>query len=78
MAYNRRNKLIMMQKVISIYQRHKNDGVSTIYVYRNYIYPVYPISLNTLYNYLSTPVQREIKKYDISASLNGRQMQLAL
>ncbi len=72
MAYNRRNKLIMMQKVISIYQRHKHDGISTIYVYRTYIYPVYPISLNTLYNYLSTPVTRELKKHDLPTSPNDR------
>jgi hypothetical protein len=64
MAYKRTNKLLMMQKVIEIYLREKKPGISTAYVYRTYIYPVYPISISTLYNYLSTPVTKELKEIE--------------
>jgi hypothetical protein len=62
MAYNRRNKLLMMQRVIDVYLEHKKPGVSTAYVWREHIYPVYRISITTLYNYLNTPVGRELKR----------------
>lgn len=62
MAYNRKNKLMMMQKVIALYLEHKKPGISTAYVWREYIYPVYPITITTLYNYLKTPVTRELKR----------------
>lgn len=62
MAYNRRNKLLQMHLVIAIYQQHKRDGVSTEHIYREYIYPRYPISRTTLYNYLATPVEKLLKE----------------
>lgn len=64
MAYRKRNKLLMMQKVIEIYKREKKPGISTAWVYRTHIYPVYPISISTLYNYLATPVSRELKELE--------------
>jgi hypothetical protein len=68
MAYKRTNKLLMMQKVIEIYLREKKPGISTAYVYRTYIYPVYPISIATLYNYLSTPVTKELKEIEANSN----------
>lgn len=64
MAYTRKNKLLTMQKVLELYLKYKQDGTSTAYVYRTYIYPVYPISIATLYNYLATPVTKELKELD--------------
>ncbi|MEI6898276.1 MAG: hypothetical protein WCL00_00230 [Bacteroidota bacterium] len=62
MAYNRRNKLLQMRMVITIYLREKKDGVSTAHVYRTHIYPIYPISRSTLYTYLSTPIDKLLKE----------------
>jgi len=64
MAYTRRNKLLQMRKVIEIYKEHKKDGVSTEHVYREHIFPIYPMSRTTLYNYLSTPVEKLLKEED--------------
>ena len=60
MAYNRRNKLKIMQEVIEVYCREMRPGVSSIYVYNAYIKPRFHISLTTLYAYLATPVKRQI------------------
>lgn len=68
MAYNSKNKLLTMQKVLEIYTREKQPGISTAYVYRTYIYPVYPISIKTLYNYLSTPVTKRLKEIEAKKS----------
>ncbi len=70
MAYNKRNKLLTMQKVIEIYLREKKPGISTAYVYRTYIFPVYPISIVTLYAYLNTPVVKQIKEMDAERAAN--------
>lgn len=61
MAYNRKNKLLQMKQVLEVYNREKKEGVSTVHVYRTYIYPQFHISINTLYNILSTPVQKLLK-----------------
>lgn len=63
-----------MRLVIEIYQREKKEGVSTAHVFRTYIFPQYPMSRSTLYNYLSTPVEKllreeEAKKNQASAQL---------
>jgi len=80
MAYNRRNKLLQMQSVIATYQKYKQPGVSTTYVYYTYIRPLFHISIATLYNYLSTPVNRELKEidYNISPSIPASGVQLSL
>ena len=51
-----------MQKVINTYLEYKGDGVTTAWVYRNHIYPIYHISISTLYFYLRTPVKKLIKE----------------
>ena len=64
MAYNRKNKLLQVQKVIEIYQREKRDGVTTRHIYRNCIFPIYPISVSTFYNYLTIPVTKLLKEIE--------------
>jgi len=61
MAYNRINKLRQMQEVVEVYCREKKDGISTAYVYREFIHKQFHISIKTLYNYLGTPISRELK-----------------
>ena len=57
-----------MQDVIECYTRHKQPGVSTAYVYRNYIFPQFRISIATLYIYLSTPVNKQLKELEASSN----------
>jgi len=76
MAYNRRNKLLQMRKVIEIYQREKKDGISTAHVYRQHIFPNYPMSRATLYNYLSTPVERLLREEEAKKNQMSNQLSL--
>lgn len=75
MAYNRKNKLLQMKHVLEVYNREKKDGVSTIYVYRTYIFPQFHISINTLYNILATPVQKLLKDDDQQALSKDKYIQ---
>ncbi len=59
-----------MQRVIEVYQKHKLPGVSTAYVYRTFIFPEFHISLATLYIYLGTPVNKELKNIESSRPRN--------
>ncbi len=61
MAYNRLNHLRKMQDIVAVYLREKKPGVSTAYVYREFIYPKFHISRATLYTYLATPIAKQIK-----------------
>ncbi|KAF0199018.1 MAG: hypothetical protein FD170_3946 [Bacteroidetes bacterium] len=58
--YNK-NTLLRMQIVVDIYLKHKDESNTTVGVFRKYIEPYYPMSIGTLYNYLSTPIDRELK-----------------
>jgi hypothetical protein len=60
-GYNRKNKLKYMQEVVDLYCREKKPGISTFYVYVTFIRPRYHISLRTLYNYMTVPINRELK-----------------
>ncbi|NJN27166.1 MAG: hypothetical protein HC819_14900 [Cyclobacteriaceae bacterium] len=63
--YSNAHKLRMIRKVCDIYRQHQGKGLTTRHIYRRYIYPVYPISMGTLYNYLNTPVgakERELEE----------------
>jgi len=62
MAYNRLNHLRKMRDIVEVYCREKKPGISTAYVYREFIYPQFHISLATLYVYLSTPIAKQIKE----------------
>jgi len=51
-----------MRDIVEVYCQEKKPGVSTAYVYREYIYPRFHISRATLYTYLSTPIAKQIKE----------------
>jgi hypothetical protein len=59
-----------MQIVLEIYQREKKPGISTAFVFRTFIKPLYPMSIGTLYNYLSTPVTKMLKEMDAKKEVN--------
>ena len=56
-----------MKIVVDIYKKHKDDSNTTVGVFRKYIEPYYPMSIATLYNYLSTPIDRELKAIESKA-----------
>lgn len=62
MAYNRENKLRQIIDVQNTFKKHKMEGVTTAYVFRTYIKPKFHISLQTLYIYLATRAEHELKK----------------
>jgi hypothetical protein len=65
MAYSNQNRLKRIKDIQDIYLLHKKEGVTTRYVYKAHIYPVYKISMATFYNYLSTNAKKELKQYDL-------------
>lgn len=66
MSYSKENRLQRIIDIQRITREHTDKGVSQIYVYKNYIWPAYRISIATFYNYLSTPAARELKKIEQS------------
>jgi hypothetical protein len=65
MSYNNKNRLRRIKDIQELYLIHKKEGVSTRHVYKTYIYPVYKISMATLYNYLAVNARKELKQYDL-------------
>lgn len=59
-----RNKLLHMQLVIDLYLAHKTPDRSNRWVLKNIINPVYPMTENTLYVYLRTPVRKLLKEIE--------------
>lgn len=56
------NTLLRYQNILELYEQHKNEDVPLTVVWRKYIYPRYPISRQTLYNILGTPVKKQLKE----------------
>lgn len=57
-----RNKLLRYKNIVNLYLEHKTDDIATTVILRKYIYPIYPISRTTLYEILSTPIEKELKE----------------
>ena len=60
----RRNFLKRVQRVNDIYTREHNKGKSSGYIYKTYIEPEFNIARSTFYEYLTIPVNKELKKLD--------------
>ena len=59
-----KNTLLRIKKVCEITQQHYESGrQDRCYkaVWRNYVYPVYPMHYRTFLNYINTPLQEEKK-----------------
>jgi hypothetical protein len=65
MAYNNKNYFLRVQQVQEVYVQYKNDSNTTRYVYKNYIWPRWNISMSTLYNYLTVNVKKELRQMDM-------------
>lgn len=62
MAYNNENQLRRIIDVQEVYLKHHRDGVSDIFIYRNYIKPVFHISVRTFRTYLATNAKFQLKQ----------------
>lgn len=60
------HQLRRVKLIVDLYKKHKRLGYSDAFVYREYINPVYPMSLSTFYEYLSVPVDRMLKENEVN------------
>ena len=60
----RKNTLLRMKAVVDEYRKHEHPGVSSAYIYRNYIFPKFHISSTRFYDCLATPVHKLLKEFD--------------
>jgi len=58
----RTRTLLRIKAVVDEYKKHEHPGVSSAFIWRNYIDPVYHISLSSLYEYLAIPVDKLLKE----------------
>ncbi|MCD7972506.1 MAG: hypothetical protein LUG18_07535 [Candidatus Azobacteroides sp.] len=63
-GYNKKNKYKKIIRVQEEYMKYINSGYTTIYIYKNFIYPQFLISKATFYNYLAVPAQRDLKRIE--------------
>lgn len=68
----RRNQLLRYQAVMEEFNKHDCRLIPITVIWREYIYPKFFISRDTLYRILSTPIEEEL------ASLPSPQKQLSL
>ena len=64
MAYNRKNILLKIIDIQNLTLEHTKKGVSKKFIYYNYIYPNYRISMATYYSYLAENAKGKLKKLD--------------
>lgn len=78
MAYNRRNLLMRVLEIQEMYIEKKLPESTHVGVWREYIFPVYKISLKTLENYLSIPAKAELKKLDYAQKDKTKVQQISM
>jgi hypothetical protein len=59
-----RNKLLRYKAIQEEYLKHKTEDIPMRAVHRKYIYPVFFISIGTLYNVLDTPIDKQLKELE--------------
>lgn len=58
----KRNKLLRYQQVMEEFNKHDCRFVPITVIHREFIYPKFHISRDTLYRILNTPVEEELVK----------------
>lgn len=53
--------LLRVLRVQDLYMKYRQEGVPDTYTFRTYIYPTYPMTMQTFYNYMALNAKREIK-----------------
>lgn len=59
-GYNRYNFLLKVQAVCEIYKQYKKEGVTTGFIYNQYIKDVYFVSRTTFFAYLNINYKKEL------------------
>lgn len=77
MAFSRKNLLLRIKDVNELYKEKEKIGLSTEYIYRHHIAPVFHISRSTLYEYLATPYERQLKEIE-AREVEGKRIQPTL
>lgn len=62
--YNNRNTLLRYKEITDVYNKHKESDIPNTRIHKKYIYPLFKISMRTLYKVLQTPIQRELNKLE--------------
>ncbi len=62
MGYNRINHLKKIIQVQNVYLAHKPSGATDVFIYKNYIAPVFFICQRTFNRYLATNARKELKE----------------
>jgi len=57
-----KNKLLRYREIVKEYKSHNTQDIPLTVIWRNYIYPKYYISIGTLYNALSEPIEKQLKE----------------
>lgn len=65
----KKNALLRMWAVQSLYQKHKQEGIPDAFIWRTYVYPAHLISLDTFYRHLQTNVRKEMKAVGLDPDL---------
>lgn len=67
MSYNRKNILLRIIDIQSIYKKHSKNfdgGCTDKHIYEKIIFPVYRISRSRFYEYLRTPAARDLAELE--------------
>lgn len=62
-GYNK-HFLLRVLAVQNLYNEHKHDGVTVRHVFYKHIYPKFPMSYSTFYEYLAVNARCELRKLD--------------
>jgi hypothetical protein len=74
MSYNRKNFLLKVKKVNELYLHYKMDGLTTVYIFRKYIHPIYPMHEDTFYKLLGINYERQLRQIEESKKTNQTEL----
>lgn len=60
-----RNKLLRYQKIMEEFNKHDCRYIPITTIHKNFIYPKFFISRDTLYRILNTDIDEELKELDL-------------
>lgn len=60
-----KNTLLRYKEIKDLYLKLNKQGLSNINIHRLHLYPKYFISIRTLYNILSTPIERDLRALNL-------------
>ena len=64
MSYSRIHYLQKVKQVCELYNENKIEDVPSAVTFRKFVFPVYPMHLQTFYKFLGINYERELKKLE--------------